>query len=776
MALRFRRGLDIERQAVVFVEGEPTYTTDNKEFFIGDGVTPGGIQIGGINSVLDDTTPRLGGNLDLNSNNIIGSGDIEITGNLKITGTIDVGKIEADYTGSLFGDDSTLIVDAINHRVYADVLAMDGEVMVDSTTKEVNLKFTSLESLQDVEYTNPSAGAILTWNGTAFSLGALGQIDANGPLEKQLLQYDMSIGWVASDTIQMADSSVLLDTRTGTIYLDNTPLDSHGNVLNLNLQIDDVLAWDGVNWINKQLTIENAAISLDSLDDTVINNISPGDVLEWNGTFWTNMSRDDANVTLLDELDDVVLTNVIVGDVLTFDGANWASSALPTSTLDDLDDVAIITENLSIGDIIAWDGTNWVSSPNTGSTDFILSDLDDVIITENINIGDVLTWDGTNWTSSPSLVTDLILNDLDDVIITENTNIGDVLKWDGTSWTPQTSNIEVALNEIEDVIINDLNIGDVLKWDGTAWHNVGDLSLSLNDLLDVNVPSANIGDVLLYDGTGFSPTELNLSAMEDIFIDTLEVGDILQYDGINWRNIAYEPPSELATMSDTYINDAQENQVLTYDGTGWINKNYVPIGDHFAADGDTKLIDGTAQSLYVQRIDVRAAGIRFKNVNDNQSTIVLNVGKANAAVYGAQRENTSVDLSIDTAPNVFYMSGYHDSTGEKIAGVITGTNNRFTFGHHVNAIPATSGNFAVDPSKIVTMLSSATDIKFGVGTDAPAERLDVVGNAMVSGFMQFGSMTAVERDALTATNGMVIYNSDADKFQGYAGGAWVDLH
>lgn len=37
-------------------------------------------------------------------------------------------------------------------------------------------------------------------------------------------------------------------------------------------------------------------------------------------------------------------------------------------------------------------------------------------------------------------------------------------------------------------------------------------------------------------------------------------------------------------------------------------------------------------------------------------------------------------------------------------------------------------------------------------------------------------MTTTQRDALTAINGMTIYNTTTDKFQGYAGGAWVDLH
>jgi len=45
----------------------------------------------------------------------------------------------------------------------------------------------------------------------------------------------------------------------------------------------------------------------------------------------------------------------------------------------------------------------------------------------------------------------------------------------------------------------------------------------------------------------------------------------------------------------------------------------------------------------------------------------------------------------------------------------------------------------------------------------------------VKGYMIVGGKTTAERDALTPVNGMFIYNSTENKFQGYANGVWVDL-
>lgn len=95
MALKLRRGTEAERVTAFVDIGEIVYVTDEKKVYVGDGATTGGILVGPIDAsaydVASDTTPQLGGNLDLNGNNIVGTGNINITGNITATGSINLG-------------------------------------------------------------------------------------------------------------------------------------------------------------------------------------------------------------------------------------------------------------------------------------------------------------------------------------------------------------------------------------------------------------------------------------------------------------------------------------------------------------------------------------------------------------------------------------------------------------------------------------------------------------------------------------------------------------
>jgi hypothetical protein len=102
MALQIRRGLEAGRAAVTPAPGELLFTTDQSKLYIGDGATVGGTLVtgSGIGNIVEDTTPQLGGDLDVNSHSIVstsngniildpnGSGTIQLNANITTTGNI----------------------------------------------------------------------------------------------------------------------------------------------------------------------------------------------------------------------------------------------------------------------------------------------------------------------------------------------------------------------------------------------------------------------------------------------------------------------------------------------------------------------------------------------------------------------------------------------------------------------------------------------------------------------------------------------------------------
>jgi len=84
MSLKIRRGTDTERLAFTPALGELIYTTNSKQLYVGDGITPGGTRVSYEGSV----GGAMGSNLVLSGFNITGAGNINIEGTITSTGNI----------------------------------------------------------------------------------------------------------------------------------------------------------------------------------------------------------------------------------------------------------------------------------------------------------------------------------------------------------------------------------------------------------------------------------------------------------------------------------------------------------------------------------------------------------------------------------------------------------------------------------------------------------------------------------------------------------------
>ena len=145
MALRLRRGTDAERLLITPADGEMIWTTDTQELYVENGSTVGGIRITGA---LNDSPEALTRNLDLATNTIFGSGDINIAGQITTSGSITAtGTVTA---GSLVGDGSQIYnLSAANLDVsdlvveggtyYLNVVGPDSAIVLDASTGDLDV-------------------------------------------------------------------------------------------------------------------------------------------------------------------------------------------------------------------------------------------------------------------------------------------------------------------------------------------------------------------------------------------------------------------------------------------------------------------------------------------------------------------------------------------------------------------------------------------------------------------------------------------------------------
>jgi len=397
MALRLRRGLDIERQSITFAEGEPLYTTDTKQLYVGDGSTVGGNLVTGITSLLDDPTPQLGNNLDLNNHNITGVGNIDIVGDLTIKGGLTADFILADYRGSLFGTDSSLLVDGNKGVITASVVS--GLItLVDVDTKAINLNYTSIDSLNDVIADSPMPGDTLIyqdgiWKSTRFGVDPITGLP---PVEYSILQFSNSGGWVETTKISASDSTLIIDLESGEINLGSSSIRTFSDVWidTVSLEPNEVLTWDGDFWTHKQIDVSHinlASVVFDNISDVNVPAPSLDDILKYDGTQWTNDSVSMSN------LSDVWIDPTIPlkqDQVLVWNGFHWTPSNNSLETLSD----TYLKPDPEPGSVLSWDGFHWISVPSTEINSTPIRDhvfATDSSIIVNIDNQNITARDGT---------------------------------------------------------------------------------------------------------------------------------------------------------------------------------------------------------------------------------------------------------------------------------------------------------------------------------------------------------------------------------------------
>ena len=237
MALRLRRGSDAERLLVTPLQGELIYATDTKKIYVGDGATLGGVLIGpteadAFTSVVGDTTPQLGGDLDLNSNNITGVGNINIDGTINATGNIGLGDDDSDVIN---------VSGVINSNLKP---ALDGQFNLGTNNRRWNNVW--------------AEGAVISGELTTESLTVTSNITTVG----SSVLYNAS-----NDTIQAAS---IVGNLTGNLYADDSTVVVDANQKKFTGEVEGNILSPGLSTFTGGMNITTANIDGGTMDGVAI--------------------------------------------------------------------------------------------------------------------------------------------------------------------------------------------------------------------------------------------------------------------------------------------------------------------------------------------------------------------------------------------------------------------------------------------------------------------------------------------------------------------------
>lgn len=364
----------------------------------------------------------------------------------------------------------------------------------------------------------------------------------------------------------------------------------------------------------------------------------------------------------------------------------------------------------------------------------------------------------------------LSINDLGDVNADSAVaNTGDILAYDAASgdWRATPPGELTELNSLSDVNLAGVLDGEIIAFNSASgnFENQQNTLLNLKDFDETTTRKAN--SVIVYnESTGFYENsdviKVDLYADDSSILVDAATG---QFYGIFNGTLN---GTHIGTLEGNVLGgDVQANNgapILTSgtDGTDAVfvgSMNGTVFGELVGSvfgENSSILIDGingtVTADLATDRLVLPSASNDFV-IEKNEATSNLRL----SAVY-----TTDESASTDVWGQILFE--LNDANGQTTPGIIGGA----TGGIFIASDP--TGTFA-DFGKFAQFQEG--NLKLG-GFDA-AERLDVDGNAIVSGFVQFGSLTTTERNALTAAAGMVIWNSTTTQFEGFDGTNWINL-